>query len=1073
MKKILFCLLGLVFFGLGSEAQTIDNTLTPAQCVQQVFLGQGITVTNVQFQGDSTRQIAKFSGFASFGIDSGIVLSTGDAADIAAPSSTFSSSTIQNQQNTPQDQDIADIIQTNNPGISANDPAILEFDFVPQGDTIQFEYVFGSEEYPEFVCEYNDGFGMFLSGPGINGPFLNNAENIALITNTNIPVSIYNINGGDSNSSCAWENSNDSLYVDNASNTELVFDGITTVLRARAIVQCGQTYHLKIAIADAGDFGFDSGVLLKAKSLSSNLVVLEAATGNGDTTLVEGCMPGIFRFIRPSTTNTDTLNVPIEILGTAINGVDYNLIPDTIVFLPGVDTVTININPFSDAIAEGPESIIINIQQLSCSGTVFNVISSTLWIVPPSPIVVNTSDTTICLGESVTLIPAISGGYTPYNFLWNTGATTPTITVSPGDTTDYYLVVTDTCTNGIDTGFIRVNIVNPPNVTVSISPSEVYELCGAATVTFTLSSPQPAAFPANVVIGGTAFSPFDYTPALPTIITFPAGITSISFPITTVDDGFPEGLETVIVSVNNDNACQNSLSADTLFIDDNYIFPQVIITPQNTPVCPGDTVFLSTFVTGGSGNFDFLWNNAAGPAQGSSNYYIAGTTTGNIYVTVTDSVCGTSVYTDIDSIARTVVTTNPIVITANNPPNAICPGDNITLSAFAVGGNGTLTYTWTPGNLTGSTVNVNPAQTTTYTVTVNGACNSSNTATVTAGVNPLQPVVINPIANIDVICPNTPITITPVVNQNGNSTFLYYWSPGNFSNLSVTLSPVQTTTYTFAARGICNQTDTARFTINVPNYSPLAVEAGDPVTVVCKGNGVEINATTTGGGPAIRYSFGGAGFQPLPNYTHYVLKDTVILVEAKDTCGLLARDSISMNIPNYATLEATVTPDTAACFGNKSLLSVTINGGAVGLGYDIIWSTGQGADSVLVSTLDTNSVVINESKRYRVRVKDICSTFDTASIFIRVKACDVDAPNVFTPNGDNVNNRFIIKGLKEYPNALVSIYDRWGRMVFESSNYTEETAWDGSGVDAGTYFYIVQFTQSGVEPMTGTVQLLR
>jgi len=85
----------------------------------------------------------------------------------------------------------------------------------------------------------------------------------------------------------------------------------------------------------------------------------------------------------------------------------------------------------------------------------------------------------------------------------------------------------------------------------------------------------------------------------------------------------------------------------------------------------------------------------------------------------------------------------------------------------------------------------------------------------------------------------------------------------------------------------------------------------------------------------------------------------------------------------------------------------------------------------------------------------------------------VDAPNVFTPNGDNVNNRFIIKGLKEYPNALVSIYDRWGRMVFESSNYTEETAWDGSGVDAGTYFYIVQFTQSGVEPMTGTVQLLR
>ena len=81
------------------------------------------------------------------------------------------------------------------------DECVIEFDFVPEGDSISFNYVFVSEEYPEYVCaSFNDAFGFFLTGPNPNLPNYN-AENIALIPNpnnpstyTNTPVAINTVN---------------------------------------------------------------------------------------------------------------------------------------------------------------------------------------------------------------------------------------------------------------------------------------------------------------------------------------------------------------------------------------------------------------------------------------------------------------------------------------------------------------------------------------------------------------------------------------------------------------------------------------------------------------------------------------------------------------------------------------------------------------------------------------------------------------------------------------------------------------------------------------------------------------
>jgi len=108
---------------------------------------------------------------------------------------------------------------------------------VPTGDSLAFRFVFGSEEYPEYVNSINDVFGFFISGPGITGPYQNNAKNIALIPATNNPVSINSVNAG----------SNNTWYTANHNGQHNVQpDGFTKVLTARANVICGETYQIKI-----------------------------------------------------------------------------------------------------------------------------------------------------------------------------------------------------------------------------------------------------------------------------------------------------------------------------------------------------------------------------------------------------------------------------------------------------------------------------------------------------------------------------------------------------------------------------------------------------------------------------------------------------------------------------------------------------------------------------------------------------------------------------------------------------------------------------------------------------------
>ena len=288
-------------------------------------------------------------------------------------------------------------------GAESYDAIILEFDFEVQSSMIQFNYVFGSEEYPEFAppfgSGFNDAFAFYISGDGIDGE-----ENIALVPETSTVVSSNTINPV----------TNSEYFIGNPGGPDIEFDGFTTVLVASkdSLTPCTE-YHLKLVIADGQDEDYNSGVFLQENSLVQDLIVVETQTVNEDDIALEGCIKASFTFSYADVSDEDRI-LGYQIGGTAVNGVDYAFI-DTLMVIPAGDTsAIIFIDAFSDGIAEGEESIFIIYQPDICSenDTTF------LYIDDSDPISYTLDGVDLACFEdgSGEVEITASGGFTPYTF---------------------------------------------------------------------------------------------------------------------------------------------------------------------------------------------------------------------------------------------------------------------------------------------------------------------------------------------------------------------------------------------------------------------------------------------------------------------------------------------------------------------------------------------------------------------------------------------------------------------------------------------------------------------------------
>lgn len=361
---------------------------------------------------------------------------------------------------TTNDTDLQKLSPTLNPTF---DCCILEFDLVPQAGRLNLNYIFASEEYPEYVCSnFGDVMAFYVSGPNPMGGMYNKL-NIANVPGTNLTVCINTINPGVPGNSSGGGTCNlpgqsmgySYLYHNNYLGTDIVYDGLTTLLTAGVNVVPGQVYHLKLAVADIFDQFFDSGIFLEAGSLNSSdyTVQTQGVSVGSNAAAAEGCYDGGFRFLLNKVSATPT-TISFSIGGTAVNGVDYAAI-DTFLTIAAADTVGIvNINPVNDGLAEGNETVKLYLRDL-VNQQIFD--SVTLYITDGIFADAQADKDTVCAGQQVTL--TAGGGVT---YAWAPAedvadSTAQTTTATPVATSTYILTATaGTCT-AYDTLTIQVD----------------------------------------------------------------------------------------------------------------------------------------------------------------------------------------------------------------------------------------------------------------------------------------------------------------------------------------------------------------------------------------------------------------------------------------------------------------------------------------------------------------------------------------------------------------------------------------------------------------------------------------
>ncbi len=443
--------------------------ITPLQLVQDHLLGTGVTVSNVTFNGSSgiigSPQAGFFtaqrSALVELGLASGTMLCSGKVTDTQGPSSQMASTNL----NKAGDPDLNILCAT-----VTHDAAILEFDFVPQSDQVTFRYVFGSEELYSYCHEYNDPFGFFISGPGITGTFSNNSINIALMPMTTLPVTINNLcddpNSNWCNNACNNCGTGPNTHpppprvtyqiCSGAIGENLRYDGFTYVYSATLTVIPCQTYHIKLAVADAADYILDSGVFLEENSFSSNSFVPNINFSNTQTgeLLVAGCNDlTLFYQLQEAKTSDFSIDISIDPTSSAAQAdILPNPLPNPVIIPAGQlqsPPVIIQVVPA----ASGPDkTLIINATATFCttilSQSIFTLKYNTELSVALAP-------QTICSGIPAILSPVVTGGQTfvptnEYHYLWSDGSATPSITVSPGMGHHVYdVTVSDACNQSI------------------------------------------------------------------------------------------------------------------------------------------------------------------------------------------------------------------------------------------------------------------------------------------------------------------------------------------------------------------------------------------------------------------------------------------------------------------------------------------------------------------------------------------------------------------------------------------------------------------------------------------------
>jgi gliding motility-associated-like protein len=1068
---------------------TINNTLyTPTQLINGVLVpaGSGVLVSNVVFSGvynNSNRyQVGHFSTatttLAQMGFSSGVVLSTGNTADIplalgtdpqaSQMSTNFVSCTAGEIRETGTCQ--TTINDLNILGGSSNyfNGAILEFDFIPVGTEVKFRYIFGSEEFSDnsgninYQCSsYNDKFAFLISGPGISGGqgYTNDARNIARLANGSV-VSINAVNNGIVGSSggapsaanCqtanpSWvQNSAVSEYLGTIDGTEL--NGNTKILTAQQTgLTAGSTYHMKLLIADINDGAYDAVVYIEANSLTTISCNIPQPTLNAPTQPTCSTSTGSFTITNynPSYTYSASPSVGVVISGSTITAPAGNY---TITATSGscTNTASVTINPQP---VTPPTPTFSAVTQPTCttatgSFTITNYTSSFTYSSSPS------SGITINSG-SVTASP---GNYTisATNGLCTSSASL-TINAQPATQTPTFNQISGICPGG--------SFTLPPVSLQGISGTWSPPINNSTTTQYTFTPTSGAcANTATMTVSVNSSVTPTFTPSGPYCQN--AILTQVMLPSSSIE-GITGTWNPGMISTANAGNIVHSFTTDAGQCATNttmtiIVNAEVLSTfTQLEPVCEGGTFVLpSNSLEGIPGSWSPAMNNInSTPYTFTPDGGECATTasmTVSIISTVTPSFTQINPVCNLQSVTISNTSNNGITgswsLTSSNAsgglftftPDAgqcatsttmtvsltspqpqftqidpICTGESFTLPLTS---NDGFTGTWSPLENLNATTN--------YTFTP-GANQCAATTTMTVSVLSVStPTFTNP----GPLCLGDPLALPPTSNEGITGS----WSP--------TINSTATTTYTFTPDpGQCATTSTLTvvvYPIPTAVFNPDVNQGCAPLTVnftnmsagsaLCTwnfGNGVNIEDCST-----VSYTFQQAGCYDI---------SLTVTTQAGCSATTSVNDLICVSAIPIADFSAsTYIIDefhTLVDFENTSI-------GATN--YE--WLFG---DSSSVSTIENASHDYAGNNLGNYLVTLVASSpqgcIDTAfATIIFQEQLVYYIPNAFTPDGNEFNQTFqpIFTSGIDPANFELFIYNRWGELIFETNDPND--GWDGS-----------------------------
>lgn len=1049
----------------------VDNTVNAIDGVQNVLLGPGVTASNFSVTGIN-EQFGSFTcNGCGLGIQSGFVMATGNVSDIPNVNS------VNDYSSTPpigiDGVSDPDLELLSNQGI-LNNTAVVEFDFVVSGNSLDFQFVFASDEYPEYVGEVNDAFGFFLSGPGINGTFSGNAENIALVPGTTTPVTINTVNGTD----------NSSYFISNDFGTfPIEFDGFTTVIDVHADVICGGTYHIKMAIGDASDFLFDSFVFLAGNSFTApppaQISFVSPANAPAGGGVYEGCDSGSLLITRPSNGNLDQATFPLTYSGSAVPGVDVLNLPATVTFTAGQTTSAINFSAVQDGVVEGTENLTVSIVFNQCGNDV--IVSTSVPIAEGSALAVNIPNVSISCSENAVLNPIVTGGFGSYTYQWSTGDTTPSITVSPNSSSVYSLTVGDACNLPSVTAFGNVTVAPTQSLNVLAGPDVSITCLDPITISPNVTggtSPYTYGWTNNNVPVGSSATLSMSDPAEGTIqltvtdacdqvvsdqlqITFVGGVLDVDLgpdlsttcidtvtltPIVTGSIGFVQyswsrqginigGTSTLSYAASSQttillqvtDACGNTGSDQIIF---NPIQSSVNLNlGADLTVNCSEIVPITAAPLGGIGNFNYQWYLNGNLVSNSPTYNLQVNSNSQLQLITTDQ-CGNSASDGI-SIAVPPV---PIVFDLGPAQSGTCL-DVFNLSANSQGGVGNLNYTWSANGIiiaNGDALTWSGDTTTTVALTVSDQCGNTATDYVQIQI-PEVGLVVNAGNDVTTDC------LTPVLLSGnaagGIGTYTWQWTPslqnaGNQQQMEVQVS--ETTSYTLTVTDLCGNSGSDDVVIEVPPV-PVVLSTQSNI-ILCKGEDQLLTAQATGGVGELLVVWNNV--DTTQQYNIVANNDTTIRCSAVDVCG----NSTAVIV--QITIEEVIPRFLYEYVGDQSVNFINQSEGAIAYA----WNFSDGSIAVEESPMHEFTTVGEWTATLTAISQHGCRKSITGEFF---PAGALYIPNCFTPNEDAINEVFKVEG-HDIDSFTFAIYNRWGDRIFYTTSMDD--VWMGNAAEGGTHF---------------------